>query len=276
MKHLLILPLAALMLIPMTPSAEAHPAPYAHRHGAYKAPRKAKVRRVVRRRAVRRPVHVVVRPAPVVVERAPVVVKRRKRRVVVEDPSPASLGLSLRALGSTVAGDKLGVSDIENPIMGGLGLALRSRFDQNFGLELSIDAIGGGENDFSQTTVPLMASVTYHFLPDSRLQPYVLAGLGVHFTRLEYLGGRYVHDLVEAAGQLGAGIEVFLSRSLSLYADLRGQTVFKNVDSQAKIREDCLHNIGSQTGFCNGISTATADDKVDLGLNFMVGASLYF
>lgn len=262
MKRILVFPLAAATLLSLVGVASAHPAPYAHRH-VYHAPRRA----VVVHRAPRVIVH---EPAPVVV--------RRPARVVEQEPESYSLlGIGLRFSGATASGEKAGLSEFENPMMGGVGLQLRSRFGENLGLELSVDVIGGGGDDsFSQLTIPVMAALTYHFLPNSRLQPYLVAGLGVHFTRLEYLDGKYVIDTAELAGQLGGGIELFLSRTFSLHADVRGQTIFRNLDSREQIREDCLNSVGGLTGFCDGIQRANADDKVSLGIQFQLGASLYF
>ena len=121
-----------------------------------------------------------------------------------------------------------------------------------------------------------MASLTYHFFEKSRIQPYVLAGAGVHFTQMDYLEGRYAIDTVELAGQLGAGLEIFLTRDISLQADLRGQTIFKNLDEQAKIRDDCVTQIGDMSGFCDRIHGADPNDKMNLGLTFQVGANYYF
>lgn len=262
----LILPLAALMVLPLVgSSAEAHPAPFPHRH-TYKE-RRVRVYHPPPRRVV-------------VIEEEPVTVVRRKkrRRVVHEEPRDdyQLLGVGLRLSTATLEGNKLGLSDNENPTMGGIGVQLRSRFDKNLGLELAFDALTGGGDDYTQSTFPITLSLTYHFLPESRLQPYVLAGGGVTFTRLSYLDGAYAIDSAELTGQLGGGLEIFLSRSLSLHADLRGQTVLKNLDEQAVIRQDCLTRTGGMQGFCDGIHRADPNDKANLGIQLQVGASLYF
>jgi len=260
----LILPAAILMFVPLlAPTAEAHPAPYPHRH----------VRHVRRVRVYHPPPRRVIieeSPPPVVVEKRPVVVREQR------EDDYQMLGIGLRLSTATLEGDKVGLTDAENPAMAGVGVQLRSRFDKHLGLELAFDHLSGGDGDFTQTTMPLTLSLTYHLLPESRLQPYFLAGGGVQFTRLSYLDDRYAIDSTEIVGQIGGGVEVFLSKSFSLHADLRGQTVFKNLDTQEIIREDCLSQVGGMSGFCDNIHDADPNDKANLGLQLQVGASLYF
>lgn len=291
MKKALLLTLAALLMVPLigAESASAHPGPYRHYHGwgVYRPrPRPVPVYRPRRRPIIVVPAPVVVRPAPVyVVEEAPpepaVTVVRRpepareaKRRQPVDD---SMFGLGIRLSGATLDGEKLGLSSAENPTMGGFGLDLRYRFNgSGFGLELSADLLGASADDFDQTTIPVMASMTYHFFRHSRLQPYALLGVGVHFTELSYLNGRYKYDMSELAGQAGVGLEVFITRHLSLNADVRFQTIFKDLDTQASIRTDCLHQVGDQVGFCDGIHGADPEDKMNLGVQLQAGATWYF
>lgn len=202
---------------------------------------------------------------------------------VYEQPKPKQeerdfLGIGIRVGGSTVEGEKVGISTAENPSMGGLGFYLRGRFDESWGLELSADFYAGSADnmELEQSTIPLMAGLTWHILPTSRLQPYVIVGAGVHFTRLEYFGGDYNIDLTEFAGQLGGGVEFFITENLALNADLRFQSVFKNLDTKEKIAEDCISQVGSQSGFCDNIHFTDDADKVDLGFQLSAGVSWYF
>jgi len=195
-----------------------------------------------------------------------------------EAPQRDFLGVGLHVAGSTVEGEKVGISTAENPSMGGIGLHVRGRFSESFGLELSADFLSGSADDMQleQSTIPLMAGLTWHLLPTSRLQPYLIAGAGVHFTRLEYFGGDYNIDVTEFAGQLGGGIEFFLTENLALNADLRFQSVFKNLDTKEKIATDCITQVGTQSGFCDNIHFTDDQDKVDLGFQLSAGATWYF
>ena len=243
-------------------------------------------------------------PAPVVYVPAPapvVYIPPPRRMVVVEPehvtyaPAPAEtvqqappararpgsrdfLAVGVHVLGGAAEGLTVGLSTAENPAMGGLGVHLRGRFSDDFGLELSADFLSGSADsgDLTQNTIPVMAALTWHILPTSRFQPYLLAGAGVHFTRLEYFGGDYNIDITELAGQLGGGLEVFITKNLALHADIRAQTVFKSLDTQEKINKDCVAQVGNMTGFCDNIPATSASDKVDIGFSFQAGASWYF
>lgn len=293
MKRLITAPLAALMLVGLaSPAASAHRAPYPHYHSHYRGRahhRRASYRVYIpRRRAViYRPAPLVIAPPPpvyvapppavyVAPPAPPVVVRSRPR--VVRRPSldDFRIGLGLHATGSILGGDKIGIDSAENSPLAGAGLSLKLRMDRHWALEISADALTATKADFTQTTVPLMASALYYFRPASALQPYVTAGIGLHQTSLAYLDGRYKYDISELAGQLGGGVEFFLTRWLSLHADARLQTVLKDMDTQAKIRDDCLASSGSKTGFCDGIHAADPNDKLNVGVLLQAGASIYF
>ena len=173
-------------------------------------------------------------------------------------------------------GVKVGLDSQENPVMGGAGILLKAKLDHNWGFELSLDAMTGAGKDFQQTTVPVMGSLTYNFMPGARIQPYALAGLGANLTTLEYLDGKYKANIAEFAGQVGAGVEIFLTPTMSIQGDLRAQTVIKNLETQGQIREDCLSSAGGKTGFCDGLNTVNTSDKLNLGVTAHVGANLYF
>lgn len=309
MKKALLMSLAALTAVPVlgfAEPAEAHGPrwrPYAYRPGPSPVVRYRPYRPygpvyrprfgpvlvpvpapvVVYEPAPRRVVVVREEPPPVVVRETPVEVAQAPAPVatVNEPENPYErdfLGVGIHLLGATVEGQKVGLSTAENPSMGGFGIQLRGRFSDSFGIELSADFLSGtaDSNDLEQTTVPLMAGLTWHPMPTSRLQPYVIAGVGVHMTRLEYFGGDYNIDLTELAGQLGGGLEFFLTENIALNADLRAMTVFKNLDTKEKIATDCVRTVGTQSGFCDNIHYTGAEDKVDIGVQLRAGVSWYF
>jgi opacity protein-like surface antigen len=193
-------------------------------------------------------------------------------------PERDFLGVGIHGSGVATEGEKVGISAAENPAMGGIGLHVRGRFSESFGLELSADFLSGSSDDgnLEQSSIPLMAGLTWHILPDTRFQPYLIGGVGVHFTRLEYFGGDYAIDVTELAGQLGGGVEFFITENLALHADLRFQTVFKNLDTKEKIARDCIAQVGTQSGFCNNIHFTDGEDKVDFGVQLQAGVSWYF
>ncbi len=292
--------LALALVLAAAQTAGAHPAPYAHKHVQAPSAEVVIIKKKARKRVVKK---VIYRPAPpttvVVTEPAPVVetivVTPQPQPVVVHTPAPTvtrrvrvaprprtfprdseSISIGLRGSGLALEGTKLGVSSDENMVMGGAGAVLRGRFGKHFGAELTVDVVGGSNDQVAQMSVPVMAALTYHFLPHSRFQPYLAGGAGVHFTQLDYLGGTYRHELVEAAAQLGVGVELFLTDDISLTGDVRGTAVFKNIDSQAQVRQDCLSQIGGMSGFCDGLNTVNPNDKVDVGAQFHLGANIHF
>lgn len=307
MKTVLLLALAAL-LVPVTgldaEPAQAHPPPpgwrthhHPHPYGHHYRPWYGPVYRprwgpvLVVPSAPPPPVVYYEPPPPrrvIVVREPPVEVARAPEPVVHEAPPPPPrrrappgrdfLGVGIHGSGVAVEGEKVGISAAENPTMGGIGLHLRGRFSDSFGLELSVDFLTGSADDaeLEQSSIPVMAGLTWHILPDTRFQPYLIGGVGVHFTRLEYFGGDYAIDLTELAGQLGGGVEFFITENLAIHADLRFQTVFKNLDTKEKIASDCIQVMGVQSGFCDNIHFTDGADKVDLGVQLQAGVSWYF
>ncbi|MBM4371098.1 MAG: porin family protein [Deltaproteobacteria bacterium] len=253
-----------------------------------------KKKKVVKKRAVRRrapaPYHVrryvpagapVVRP--VVVHRRPVlvpahsvaVVHRHHRRTVVEEPAGDDrVSIGLRALGATVDGEMLNLAAVENPAMGGLGLQIRGKVSDYFGLELGVDWLRGGDGtEVVQTTVPLMLSAYVQFFPHSRFRPLLLAGMGVHFTKLEYAGG-FRYDTAQLAMQLGGGLEVKLTDWFGLTADVRFLGLYRDLGAQSSLERDCIRSMGST--FCSGLRELDTSDRWNIGAQFMAGAAFYF
>ncbi len=242
------------------------------------------VRKVVQRR---RPVHVtnpvrprsyrnrvivhrpvVVRPAPVYVETGSYPSARRTNR---SSGSEAGVGLGVRVSGIRVDGQKLNLDTVENATMGGVGLQVRGALDPHWALEASVDWLFADGTTMQQTTVPLMLSAVYTFIPDGPFRPYGLFGAGLHLTALEYANG-FRHDMVELAAQAGVGLDLRLAQSFGLQFDLRFLGVYKNLDAEYEIYSDCLMTLGGNP-FCSGVST---EDKFNLGTQFMVGANWFF
>lgn len=117
--------------------------------------------------------------------------------------------------------------------MGGMGGAMRLRASRRIGLEVSVDVLAadqkapGDSGRVSRVTTPMTGSLLVYGWPDSRFQPYLLAGLGIagHSVRYESLGQRL--DFGTPLVQFGLGFEyrwevVRLDvslRSLGLYRD---------------------------------------------------------
>jgi len=241
----------AFCLIPLTASAHSRGFGHVHRGG----PR------------------IIVKTEPTtVVVRSP-----RKRRVVVREnvqtveASPLSIGI--RATGLGLEGSTLHLSDLENPIMGGFGVQVRTMLDEHWGLEIAADFIGGGDDRFTQFQMPLTMSALFHVLPGSSIRPYALAGVGVQLTEMNYESGAFVRSVTEGVGQIGAGVEVKLSDRLAFNADVRGLGVLRDMGSRAQLTEECANSIGSSSGICSDIRT---DDPFNAGIQFLAGVSYTF
>lgn len=254
------LALAMLMMVPATASAEEeHP---------YHPPRY----RVYYKRKV-----VVVRPPPP---------PKRHRRLVVVRPQEAEqdktrehlLGIGLRMSGTGLDGGKLGLSDLENPGLIGFGLQLRSHVSPRWELEVSADYLTSTDVDigFDQSTVPVMFSTLLHPFVGSAIDPYLLAGIGVHFTNLSYLDGLFEHHILELAGQLGVGLQINFGRHFSIHTDVRFLSVYKNLGTSAEVRSDCIKSSAGGTGYCNGLANMDPDDQFNIGVQFQAGATYYF
>lgn len=242
--------------------ASAHPYPTYHRHTYRPAP----------------PPVVVVQPPP-----PPRVVRVYQPppppAVVYEEPPRQSsyvpFGIGIRVGGAALEGHKLFLSDVENPAMGGVGISLRSRLDDHFGLELAADWLGGASEDFFQSSVPITLGVLFYLFPESRFQPYGLAAIGVQFTELDYGNGAFTYELTEGVGQLGLGVEIALSDHFKLNTDVRFLSVFKGLGSRVEVQDQCFGS-GANPALCSGLSTFDPDDRFNLGVQFLAAASYYF
>jgi hypothetical protein len=278
---------AGLLLGTLLPgSALAHSTPYTHYHANSKKTRVKVVYRttpaaptrvvIVKEKTVVRP-RVTIRRPTVVIQQAAApsfesttVMEEADRSVGPAPFLPLSIGV--RALGAQTSMEDGAQGEVA---MGGAGITIRSKLPDGFGVELSADVLAGEDAGFMQTSVPIFASASYHFLPDSFLQPYAVAGVGAEFNRREFLDGRYIIDSVDIGIQAGLGAELFLTRSISLTTDVRVKAM-GTVKRDSIIRDDCISESGGMTGFCDGLQTAATGGDANLGVQVSLGANIYF
>ena len=233
----------------------------------------------------------VYRPRPVVIVRQPppppvyVIEQPPPRTVVVQEPAPryeasrpSLLGLGVRFSTTTLEGTKLNLTTIENSPMPGFGIQLRSMVSEHWGLELSVDYFqtADGDESFAQHTIPVMLSPVFYFFPDSAINPYLLFGVGVHITMLDYFDGMFEHTLFEIAGQAGLGVQVKFGDHFAIHADARFLTIFKNVGESSSISNECMKSEAGLYGLCNGLQNLDTEDKVKIGVQFQLVATYYF
>jgi len=164
-----------------------------------------------------------------------------------------------------------------NAGMGGLGAGLRFKPSRSFGIEGDLDFAGGGHdyqgNKRSETALTLNALLFLN--PRSHAQVYLLAGVGwsgAHVTcdacttqvddHYDYFGG-----------QLGAGLELRLTRVLAFNLDIRG-FVRGRTDALAQVQPEFEQPAGcssspSATGTCRTTNSSG-------GALLTGGMTLYF
>ncbi|MEZ4464472.1 MAG: outer membrane beta-barrel protein [bacterium] len=117
--------------------------------------------------------------------------------------------------------------------LGGLGLYLRYRISRRFGVEGTLDALVADElsstapGDVQRVTSPLTLSALFYLFPDSRLQVYLLGGVGTAAHRVEYqaLGQQVEYETVLVQVGVGAQLRLedirfdFSLRSLGMRTD---------------------------------------------------------
>ncbi len=133
------------------------------------------------------------------------------------DVQPVQLGIGLHG--------HIGGMFSDSVHMGGATGAFRLRpNDGHLALDLGIGVYAGQDyNGWDRAEVPLTADLMLFVNPESRLQLYGLAGVGVSFAHAEdpfdFGASR---DYAYFGGELGVGLEWRLSRWFALNGDIRG------------------------------------------------------
>lgn len=194
----------------------------------------------------------------------------------------------VRLLGEAMKDDKLHLGDVdEHPWLGGIGLQMRNRLSSHISLEVALDYVTGQSNPgtvvlaagdsktlpdtFRQTSVPLSVSLLGHLFRDAVLDPYVLAGVGVQWTSLDYADSVFQTSLTETFGQLGVGIQLWLGRRAAVHVDLRSLAVLQNFGATTDLVAECRN-----TSYCTGTDRVPKpEDKVNFGLQGTAGLTFY-
>lgn len=144
-------------------------------------------------------------------------------------------------LGAFAAGLAFGGREGERGAgIGGVGATLRYRYSPHMATEFNIAGLGGRDyNGDDRAEVPVTVNQIFYLNPQNRLQLYGLIGLGGSFAAVNYNGdnarerGRDTAGYGYFGGQAGIGLEWQLSRSFSLFTDVRG-FVRARVDAEAE------------------------------------------
>jgi len=118
-----------------------------------------------------------------------------------------------------------------NTAMGGGSVAIRMRPSPWFAVDLGIGAYSGIDYEGNdRVEIPLTANALFFVNPQSRLQLYFLAGVGLSYAHASnfafdssgFSGDFFGRDFSYVGGQIGIGLEWRLGRHFALNTDLRG------------------------------------------------------
>ena len=143
--------------------------------------------------------------------------------------------------------------------MGGIGFAFRVRPERHFALDFGLDMLGG--RDYlgnRRSEVPVSLSALVYVNPRSVAQFYMLGGLSWSSARVEPKDDpSHIDNLSYFGGQIGAGLEVRLTRSVSLNVDLIG-FIRGRTDAAARDKPEFTNAETGQTTNTSGGGLARA------------------
>ena len=131
---------------------------------------------------------------------------------------PHEWGLNLH-----LEGAMMGSGAAQGSHMGGLGAGLRFKPVRSFGIEADLDFAGGQDyqgNNRNESAFTLNGLIFLN--PKSRAQIYLLGGFGWASAHVTDNAGQLDANYSYFGGQIGAGLELRLTRVLAFNVDLRG------------------------------------------------------
>jgi hypothetical protein len=231
---------------------------------------------------------VVVAPAPVVVQPRPVYVQER----VVAAPAPAPVvyeappaiveddeefaSIHFRFVSLNESDTDLAFETVQGANLLGVGAGLRFAVDPHWVVELGLDFLAGEEDDADQIAVPLSVSALARLFPDSVIDPYGIAGLGIMFSEFDDPDYAEVEQYSQFFGHVGGGVEINAGPIL-ITSDLRLALMQTRPE-----RDEPLGAGGSGGGVSvrgdGDVVTVTEQDPDDMStaLQFTIGAGWRF
>lgn len=152
--------------------------------------------------------------------------------------------------------------------MGGFSAGLRLRPSRVFGVELSVGGFGGTDyNGMDRVEVPFKFDAMIFLPRASRVQMYLLAGIGSSWARAEGYHEGYreflTREYVYLGGEAGVGLEWRVATRFALSADVRG-FIRTRVDD------------GNEPEFIRGTGSGTQSTDTSAGALLSLGMHLYF
>jgi opacity protein-like surface antigen len=151
--------------------------------------------------------------------------------------------------------------------MGGVGGSIRFRPQPRFAAEIGLGVYAGTDaNGQDRVETPLTLNGMVFFNETGRVQPYLMAGVGVSRAHTQGLntntGSSAERELFHIGGQVGAGLELRLSDNIAINGDVRG-FIRQNIGETA-----------AQPEFTNPDNGETTNTSA--GALATVGATFYF
>jgi opacity protein-like surface antigen len=142
-----------------------------------------------------------------------------------------------------------------NAGMGGAGIGLRYKPNRHFGIETDLDLVGGTDyQDDHRTETAFTVNGLLFLNPRSRAQIYLLAGFGwsgAHVSCGSSPTCNGDHEYTYFGGQLGAGLELRLTRAIALNGDVRG-FIRTRIDDQAESDPEFVDQYGRASNTSGG------------------------
>jgi len=214
--------------------------------------------------------------------------------VVYEEapPQPApeptyNTSIQVHVTGMNLGDTDLAFETIQGADLLGVGAALRFDLDTNWMIELGVDVLGAEANGIEQISAPITASAIAHLFPDSVIDPYAIAGLGIILTEYDDPNYADVEQYSQFMGHIGGGLEISLG-SILITSDIRFLmmqsrpdrdsvvpefTSGTSDDGSISVRGDENASASNTAGFNSSEGDA---DAMNTGVQFMLGAGWRF
>jgi hypothetical protein len=193
------------------------------------------------------------------------------------EPEPVGASFNFHVMGLNESDTDLAFETIQGADLFGLGGALRLDVDSHWMVELGLDILASEEDGVEQITMPLTLSLMAHLFPDSTIDPYGVAGVGVIFNEV-HDPSYGIDQYSQLEGHLGAGVEINLGE-IVVTTDLRFLTM--GARPNRDLFDDTFDNSGRPTiqeddDAEDPLLQNTDPDQWSSAVQFMVGAGWRF
>lgn len=118
------------------------------------------------------------------------------------------------------------------------------------------------------TVIPIGLTGQYYFIPESNIQPYLVAGLGIDIATYEDLMANEKYSSTDLNGKIGAGINFWIGESFAF--DIGGRFSYLLINSSNDIPSD-WHNVGDFSETSNRPFLATLEPGI--GFTYFIGGA---